>query len=165
MWGDSFQQAIIAGFCMNSKTQSLSSIEKNAAFDDKHLPSAYRAPPSEEEAREFPHRYDARVVLEALRTDKSKGLTTQEARERLKHYGNNELSSGDSVSPVKILINQIANAMTLVLLIAMIVSLAITSWIEGGVIGGVVGINVFVGFIQEYSAEKTMSSLLSLIHI
>lgn len=162
MWGDSFQQAIIAGFCMNSKTQSLSSIEKNAAFDDKHLPSAYSAPPSEEEAREFPHRYDARAVLEALRTDKSKGLTTQEARERLKHYGNNELSSGDSVSPVKILINQIANAMTLVLLIAMIVSLAITSWIEGGVIGGVVGINVFVGFIQEYSAEKTMSSLRSL---
>ena len=84
------------------------------------------------------------------------------AKERLSIYGTNELSGGESVSVLGILINQIANAMTLVLIIAMIVSLAIQSWIEGGVIGGVVGINVFVGFFQEFSAEKTMNSLRSL---
>lgn len=42
------------------------------------------------------------------------------------------------------------------------VSLGIQSWIEGGVIAGVVALNVIVGFFQELSAEKTMSSLRSL---
>lgn len=44
----------------------------------------------------------------------------------------------------------------------MIVSLAIRSWIEGAVIAFVVFVNVFVGFFQELSAEKTMNSLRNL---
>lgn len=44
----------------------------------------------------------------------------------------------------------------------MAVSLAIKSWIEGGVIAGVIALNIVVGFIQEYKAEKTMDSLRSL---
>ncbi|KAI7648215.1 Na(+)/Li(+)-exporting P-type ATPase, partial [Hortaea werneckii] len=62
----------------------------------------------------------------------------------------------------KILLRQIANAMTLVLIMAMAVSFGIRSWIEGGVIAGVIGINIIVGFIQEFQAEKTMDSLRSL---
>ncbi|KAI7586398.1 Na(+)/Li(+)-exporting P-type ATPase, partial [Hortaea werneckii] len=44
----------------------------------------------------------------------------------------------------------------------MAVSFGIRSWIEGGVIAGVIGINIVVGFIQEFQAEKTMDSLRSL---
>ena len=44
----------------------------------------------------------------------------------------------------------------------MVVSFSIGSWIEGGVISAVIVLNVVVGFFQEYSAEKTMSSLRSL---
>lgn len=44
----------------------------------------------------------------------------------------------------------------------MAVSLAIKLWIEGGVIAGVIALNLVVGFIQEYKAEKTMDSLRSL---
>lgn len=44
----------------------------------------------------------------------------------------------------------------------MVVSLAIKSWIEGGVIAGVIMLNIVVGFVQEYKAEKTMDSLRSL---
>lgn len=74
---------------------------------------------------------------------------------------------------------QIANAMVLVLIIGMAVSFAIQSWIEGGVVAFgkcpailglyfvltyhvVIFLNVFVGFIQQHSAEKTMASLRSL---
>lgn len=49
-----------------------------------------------------------------------------------------------------------------VLILAMAVSLAIKLWIEGGVIAGVIALNIVVGFIQEYKAEKTMDSLRSL---
>lgn len=44
----------------------------------------------------------------------------------------------------------------------MAVSFGIQSWIEGGVIAGVIFINITVGFMQEYNAEKTMDSLRSL---
>lgn len=45
---------------------------------------------------------------------------------------------------------------------AMVVSFAIRSWIEAVVITAVVIVNIIVGFLQEYSAEKTMDSLRSL---
>lgn len=44
----------------------------------------------------------------------------------------------------------------------MAVSFAIQSWIEAGVISAVVIINITVGFLQEFKAEKTMDSLRSL---
>jgi magnesium-transporting ATPase (P-type) len=52
--------------------------------------------------------------------------------------------------------------MVLVLLAGLVVSFAIKSWIEAGVVAFVLIVNVVVGFIQEYSAEKTMASLRSL---
>lgn len=44
----------------------------------------------------------------------------------------------------------------------MAVSFAIQSWIEGGVIFAVIILNIIVGFVQEFKAEKTMNSLRSL---
>jgi len=63
------------------------------------------------------------------------------------------------VSWPKILLKQIVNAMMLVLLLALGVSFGIQSWIEAGVIAAVVCLNIVVGFLQEYSAERTMESL------
>jgi Na+-exporting ATPase len=45
---------------------------------------------------------------------------------------------------------------------AMAVSFAIESWIEGGVVTAIILLNVIIGFVQEYNAEKTMDSLRSL---
>ena len=44
----------------------------------------------------------------------------------------------------------------------MAVSFGIRSWIEGGVIAVVITLNIIVGFLQEFNAEKTMDSLRSL---
>jgi P-type Na+/K+ transporter len=69
------------------------------------------------------------------------------------------LEGGEGVSWPNILLKQIVNAMMLVLLLALGVSFGIRSFIEGGVIAAVVTLNIVVGFLQEYSAEKTMESL------
>jgi P-type E1-E2 ATPase len=45
---------------------------------------------------------------------------------------------------------------------AMAVSFGIESYIEGGVISAVIVLNIIVGFLQEFNAEKTMDSLRSL---
>ncbi|KAF2176035.1 hypothetical protein K469DRAFT_679231 [Zopfia rhizophila CBS 207.26] len=87
---------------------------------------------------------------------------TSEAKSRLDEYGPNELWDKGGVQPGKFLIRQVANAMTLVLIMAMAVSFGIQSWIEGGVVAAVILLNIVVGFWQEFNAEKTMDSLRSL---
>ncbi|KAK4635352.1 Sodium transport ATPase 5 [Fulvia fulva] len=109
-----------------------------------------------------PHALKWKEVAEELQADIDDGLNASEASKRLEEFGRNELGDGKKVNPGKILVRQIANAMTLVLIIAMIVSFAIQSWIEGGVVAGVIFINITVGFFQEFQAEKTMDSLRSL---
>jgi Na+-exporting ATPase len=98
-------------------------------------------------------------VVQELQTDTMHGLTSAEAKARHEKFGNNDLGDADGVQPLKIIIAQVANAMTLVLILAMAVSFGIKSWIEGGVVAFIIGLNVTVGFFQEYSAEKTMDSL------
>ncbi|VVT48755.1 uncharacterized protein SAPINGB_P001935 [Magnusiomyces paraingens] len=97
-----------------------------------------------------------------FKTSTTKGLSNEEAEARIAKYGLNQLDQGESISIIKVLMRQVCNAMVLVLLISMAISFGIKDWIAGGVISGVIGINVFVGFIQEYNAEKTMESLRSL---
>jgi potassium/sodium efflux P-type ATPase len=108
------------------------------------------------------HALKWKQVVDELKTDIDDGLTASDAKSRLDKYGRNELGDASKVNPGKILLRQIANAMTLVLIIAMVVSFAIQSWIEGGVVAGVIFINIAVGFYQEFQAEKTMDSLRSL---
>ncbi|KAG7662584.1 ENA2 [[Candida] subhashii] len=108
------------------------------------------------------HRLSVERVAEAYKTDIVNGLTTHEVDELFKIHGANSLGDGEEISFTKILVHQIFNAMILVLIISMVIALAIKDWISGGVIGFVVFLNVLVGFIQEYKAEKTMGSLRTL---
>lgn len=109
-----------------------------------------------------PHSLTLEQTIAELKTEAWNGLDEDEARRRLDEYGPNELGEMEGVSPIKIFIAQIANAMTLVLILAMAVSFGIRSWIEGGVVTAVILLNIVVGFFQEWSAEKTMDSLRSL---
>ncbi|KAK2604344.1 hypothetical protein N8I77_007283 [Diaporthe amygdali] len=102
------------------------------------------------------------LLAEELNADPLNGLSADDAKRRLEEFGKNDLGEAEGVQPLKIVMAQIANAMTLVLILAMAVSFGIKSYIEGGVITFVILLNVVVGFFQEYSAEKTMDSLRSL---
>ncbi|KAJ4383380.1 P-type ATPase [Didymella sp. IMI 355093] len=101
-------------------------------------------------------------VIEETKCNPDDGLTTAEAKTRLEKFGSNDLGDDGGVQPAKILLRQVANSMTLVLIAAMAVSFAIESWIEGGVVTAIILLNVVIGFFQEFNAEKTMDSLRSL---
>ncbi|UNI19565.1 P-type ATPase [Purpureocillium takamizusanense] len=101
-------------------------------------------------------------VVNELKANIEVGLSDEEAKRRLEEYGRNEFGEQKGVQPVKIFIGQIANALTLVLILAMAASFGIRSWIEGGVITAVIVLNIVVGFFQEFKAAKTMDSLRSL---
>ena len=53
-------------------------------------------------------------VVEELQANENAGLTPADAKERLQVYGSNDLGEGAGVQPAKILLRQVANAMTLV---------------------------------------------------
>nr|POE88108.1 sodium transport atpase 5 [Quercus suber] len=109
-----------------------------------------------------PHALPWTTVAEEINADTEDGLNSSEAARRLEDHGRNELGAGASVNIGKILIGQIANAMTLVLIMAMAVSFGIRSWIEGGVVAAVIILNISIGSVQEFKAQKTMDSLRSL---
>ncbi|CUM63350.1 uncharacterized protein PRCAT00000923001 [Priceomyces carsonii] len=106
-----------------------------------------------------PYRLTVSKVAKTFNVDVATGFLTEQAEQALKQYGTNTLGEGDKISYTKMIAHQVFNAMILVLLISMIIALAIRDWISGGVIGFVVFINISIGFIQEYKAEKTMGSL------
>ncbi|CAN6647267.1 sodium/potassium exporting P-type ATPase 2 [Trichomonascus vanleenenianus] len=109
-----------------------------------------------------PWTMSGRAVVDELSSDADNGLTHNECQERADNYGENALDEGKGVSMSAVFIRQVCNAMILVLLIAMAISFGIRDFIAGGVIAGVFVINVTVGFIQEFNAEKTMAALRNL---
>jgi magnesium-transporting ATPase (P-type) len=59
-------------------------------------------------------------VLDELSAREQDGLDAADAKQRLETYGRNDLGEGQGVQPIKILISQVANAMTLVILSTLI---------------------------------------------
>lgn len=53
-------------------------------------------------------------VAEELRANTLNGLSTADAKSRLEEFGHNDLGEAEGVQPLKIIIAQIANAMTMV---------------------------------------------------
>jgi Na+-exporting ATPase len=108
------------------------------------------------------HALSVEQVAQDLGANPETGLTAEEAKKRLGEFGQNEFGNSEGVNPVKIFVGQLANALTLVLILAMCVSFGIKSYIEGGVVAAIIALNISIGFIQEFKAAKTMDSLRSL---
>lgn len=60
------------------------------------------------------HALSYHQLVEELRAHTLNGLDDSDANTRLEKYGKNELGEVEGVQPIKIIIAQIANAMTLV---------------------------------------------------
>ena len=87
------------------------------------------------------------------------GLSQKEASFRLKKYGSNELIEKKENKTLKILIEQVNSIVVYILIGAIIVSLFIKEYIDALVIFSILLINIVLGFIQDYRAEKTIESL------
>lgn len=102
------------------------------------------------------------AVCALLSSDIENGLTPAEAGDRLRHHGPNKVESAKGLSMWTILLRQVSNSLTLVLVITTVLSFAINDYIEGGVIIAVIVFNIVVGFFQDYRAEKTIQALYAL---
>ncbi|KAL5047665.1 hypothetical protein BDW71DRAFT_206410 [Aspergillus fruticulosus] len=94
-----------------------------------------------------------------LDVDLQHGLSNEEASSRLARDGPNSVREMEGLSAWKILLRQVSNSLTLILVIVMGVSFGINDYIEGGVVTAVILLNIVVGFVQDYRAEKDILSL------
>ncbi|PHH59222.1 hypothetical protein CDD81_3556 [Ophiocordyceps australis] len=107
------------------------------------------------------HAQSTTTVLAQLDTSPH-GLDAQQASQRLARLGPNQLTEKQGVRPFALLLEQIFNAMTLVLILALAASLGIRAWIEGGILAAIILLNIVIGFLQSYQAEKTIDALKTL---
>ncbi|KAJ2968619.1 hypothetical protein NUW58_g10186 [Xylaria curta] len=118
--------------------------------------------PDDADGLRAPHTLPVSQLEHLLDTDASDGLTHAEAARRLAEYGPNKVKAAKGLSAWKILLRQVSNSLTVVLILVMALSFAIHDYAEGGVITAVIVLNIVVGLVQDYRAEKTIEGLQAL---
>ncbi len=98
-------------------------------------------------------------VVRQLETDPAQGLTDGEARRRLEQHGPNELIERGGRTSWQILVEQVTNILTLILIGAAAVSIFLGDVLDAIVIMAIVVLNALLGFSQEYRAEQAMAAL------
>ncbi|KAG6102832.1 hypothetical protein E4U30_000019 [Claviceps sp. LM220 group G6] len=108
------------------------------------------------------HTQSAQRVAKKLASDLDQGLSDEEAAARLVRDGANAIKGPKNLSLCRILLQQVANALTLVLISVAVISYVIGDIVEGSVVIVVITLNIGVGLIQDYRAEQTIQSLYAL---
>ena len=88
-----------------------------------------------------------------------KGLSNHEAEQRLHSFGFNEIQAVKEDGPLKILLRQFSSPLVIILIIALVISYFLGEKIDSIIIAIIVVMNAFLGFVQEYRAEKTLEAL------
>ncbi len=91
------------------------------------------------------------------------GLTSEEVLKRRAQFGENRLPGEKSVSAWTILFNQLKSPLVYIILAAAGISLALGEFGDFTIIMVVVIIDVILGFIQEYQAQRTYVALKGLL--
>ena len=91
------------------------------------------------------------------------GLTTNEVLARRRQHGENILPAEKGLSPWAILLSQFKSPLVYIILAAAGISLAVGELSDFGIIMAVVVIDVILGFVQEYQAQRTYTALKGLL--
>ncbi len=104
-------------------------------------------------------------VTEASTTQRTStsGLTQTEVLALRKQHGENRLPAEKPTSVWTILLNQVKSPLVYIILVAALVSLVAREYSDFAIIMAVVIIDVILGFIQEYQAQKTYTALKGLL--
>jgi len=105
------------------------------------------------------HNLDFEEVVKRLRTDIKKGLSEKEVKNRQAEFGLNKLPEEESLSRLKIFLEQLRSPLIYILIIAGIITLILKEYTDSIVIFGAVVVNAIVGFLQENKASQALREL------
>nr|WP_314895573.1 cation-translocating P-type ATPase [uncultured Flavobacterium sp.] len=97
-------------------------------------------------------------IAHLLSTNPS-GIDAVTASQRLCEHGENQIEDKKKKTILQMLLHQLTDFMILILIIAAVISGILGDVTDTVIILAIVVINAFVGFIQEYRAEKAMEAL------
>jgi Ca2+-transporting ATPase len=104
------------------------------------------------------HALPAEEVLRALKVHEH-GLTSEEADNRLKEFGPNQLLEAPRPGFLALLWDQLNNFVVILLIVASVISALLGDYVEAAAIMAIVVLNAVLGIIQERRAEEALAAL------
>jgi Ca2+-transporting ATPase len=104
------------------------------------------------------HALKAEDVLSHLRVE-NRGLTSAQAKERLAHYGPNQLDEAPRPTFLQMLWEQLNNFVVILLIVASVISALLGDYVEAAAIMAIVVLNAVLGIVQERRAEEALAAL------
>jgi Ca2+-transporting ATPase len=111
------------------------------------------------------HELDVDAVSAHLDVQVEKGLSTEQATQRKKQYGSNQLQEESPRSAWLVFLVQFKSILILILIGAAFLAALIGNFKDAIVILTVVIINAIVGFYQEYRAEQSLTALKEMLPV
>ncbi|RJX41016.1 calcium-translocating P-type ATPase, SERCA-type [Paenibacillus pinisoli] len=105
------------------------------------------------------HQMGTSELLDSLGSSQDSGLKPSAAAERLEKHGHNELSEGERISPIILLLNQFKDFMVLILMGATLISGLLGEYLDAITIVAIIVLNAVLGFLQEFRAERSLRAL------
>ena len=110
-------------------------------------------------ARSDWHQVSAAEVCAQLSSEADKGLSQEEAADRLVTYGENTLPEAKNKSLLRVFAQQFASPLIYILFVAAVIAFLMDKRGDAAVILVVVFVNALIGAIQEGRAQRSMASL------
>lgn len=104
------------------------------------------------------HHQSIEDVMETLEVT-SEGLSNSEITSRRGEFGRNELPKSKGRTWPQILLSQFANPLMIILVLAVTASFFLREWLDVFVIWAAILINVILGFVEEYKADRSLEKL------
>ena len=93
-------------------------------------------------------------VAAVLQTEPTRGLTSEEAANRLQRLGPNELREKPSTPFWKLVLAQLNSFVVILLIVASMISALLTDYVEAAAILPIVVLNSILGIVEEQRAEE-----------
>jgi Ca2+-transporting ATPase len=103
------------------------------------------------------------AVLRELATDANQGLSTIDVEKRVKQFGANRLAKPSRPSLLVSFLRQFQDFMVMVLIGATLISALLGETADALAILAIILCNAFLGFVQEYKAERSLEALHELV--
>jgi len=113
---------------------------------------------SEDAKQQAWHALDMEAALFHLQVQ-AQGLSTEEAKKRLEHYGPNQLQEAPRSTFLQMLWEQLNNFVVILLIVASVVSALLGDYVEAAAIMAIVVLNAVLGIVQERRAEEALAAL------